>query len=236
METGGKIGGAIEHCECPTAPKRTLGGKPMSTPASHRNRFCVICGSPVYRQLWRAKTCSDECRRLMALRRVGTPEQRLIRQTRKTPTCWVWTGRRQTNGYGVISVKGKPVPAHRLSYTLYRGPIPEGMFVCHHCDTPLCVNPAHLFIGTHLDNVQDMMRKGRHVPRKNVHGERNPSAKLTDAQVIAIIDDPRPDIHIAKDYGVSNVAIGLIKRGEKWKHLPRPNGVRKSLKRPGVML
>jgi hypothetical protein len=76
--------------------------------------------------------------------------------------CWVWEGGLAgRKGYGVISYKGKNVRAHRLAWELANGPIPNGLFVCHHCDNPPCVNPNHLFLGTATDNAQDMCQKGR---------------------------------------------------------------------------
>lgn len=85
--------------------------------------------------------------------------------------CWIWLGATKGNvplrEYGHLITGSrqddsrKTVAAHRASYEAYIGPIPEGMFVCHHCDTPSCVNPAHLFIGTRQDNVDDRERKGR---------------------------------------------------------------------------
>ena len=74
--------------------------------------------------------------------------------------CWIWMGA-TSNGYGVASDNGKTQPAHRYSWELHNGPIPEGMQVCHKCDVKPCVNPDHLFIGTQKDNMHDAMRKGR---------------------------------------------------------------------------
>ena len=75
--------------------------------------------------------------------------------------CWLWTGCVKAHGYGVIFIKNKTQYAHRVSWELHRGPIPDGLFVLHHCDVPSCVNPEHLFTGTQKDNIQDAAKKGR---------------------------------------------------------------------------
>lgn len=80
--------------------------------------------------------------------------------------CWMWTGGSRCNSKGVLyprhwSDNGKSIGAHRFSFELYNGPIPTGMYVCHRCDTPMCVNPEHLFTGTHHENMHDMVSKGR---------------------------------------------------------------------------
>jgi hypothetical protein len=89
--------------------------------------------------------------------------------------CWIWKAGKGGNGYGQFYYNGKQVWAHRLSYTLYVGPIPEGILVCHHCDCRNCVNFSHLFLGSHKDNSQDMVKKGRANKPK---GNRYRSGKL----------------------------------------------------------
>lgn len=78
-------------------------------------------------------------------------------------SCWVWKAARNEKGYGVFGVNGRTFKAHRVAYELQCGPIPLGLCVLHQCDTPACVNPSHLFLGSRADNNADMVRKGRHV-------------------------------------------------------------------------
>lgn len=118
-------------------------------------------------------------------------ENRFWDKVKKTDTCWLWT-RATRNGYGVIGRQISPTSnvrrmyyAHRLAWELLRGPIPEGMFVCHHCDVRPCVNPDHLFLGTSQDNVRDMVRKGRAFQQNDTspfHGEKSALSKLTNKQ------------------------------------------------------
>jgi hypothetical protein len=96
----------------------------------------------------------------------------------KQTQCWNWLKAKNKDGYGYLWVDGKMRRAHRLSFEAFVKPIPPGKLVLHTCDNPSCINPEHLFLGTHLDNARDRNQKGRHV-----HGESHPRAKLTFEQV-----------------------------------------------------
>lgn len=132
-------------------------------------------------------------------------------------SCWIWIGAQDKKGYGRISVGGRlgnARVAHRVSWQLNRGDIPIGMDVCHSCDTPSCVNPDHLFIGTRLDNMQDAVKKGR-----TTVGERNPQSKLTKENVVEIRSSTETQEVLGKRYGVMQSAISRIKTGKRWTHL-----------------
>ena len=133
--------------------------------------------------------------------------------------CWVWTGCRTGNGYGAFKINQRQVGAHQFAYLLFRGPLPQGYMVCHHCDNPLCVNPQHLFLGTQLDNVRDMFSKGRQPIRK---GSASYSI-LKEAQVLEIRKLAEvPGIkrsELAKAFGVTPATIGSVIRRSNWKHI-----------------
>ena len=129
--------------------------------------------------------------------------------------CWNWTGGKK-NRYGQFWLDGKNHKANRASWMLNRGDIPNGFYVCHRCDNPLCVNPEHLFLGTAQDNSDDMMQKGRHhFPA----GENAPNHKLTTEQAIAIRESTLMGIELARLYGVGPMQISRIRRGLRWRHL-----------------
>jgi hypothetical protein len=134
--------------------------------------------------------------------------------------CWVWKARRDACGYGQILFQRRGLRAHRLSWELKNGAIPRGMLVCHRCDNPPCVNPAHLFLGTHTDNMRDMRRKGRgRTPA--LEWERHPACKLHRCHVEAIRRLDESGVfsrsEIAELFETTSGNIGLIVRGVTWK-------------------
>lgn len=128
--------------------------------------------------------------------------------------CLEWNGAK-SHGYGAVWNGGKLVGAHKASWELHhKKSVPDGLFVCHTCDNPACILPAHLFIGSAKENSQDMVKKGR-----NRRGEKSPSAKLTAMQVLAIRSDFRAHRTIAPEYGVTHRCIGEIKTRALWAHI-----------------
>lgn len=140
-------------------------------------------------------------------------DTRFWSKVRKTSSCWLWTGSAQPAGYGLFWLGGKYVTAHRHSYTMARRN-PGSHHVRHTCDNPACVNPKHLVAGTHKQNMQDCVARGRR-PR----GSKHYLAKLTEADVRAILRDSRKQVDVAKDYNVSKYLISNIKAGRAWSWL-----------------
>ena len=110
-------------------------------------------------------------------------EERFWAKVEKTPTCWLWTGAVNDAGYGIIGLGTREqgtARAHRVSYEMHIGPLPDGLFVCHRCDVRLCVRPEHLFAGTQADNVRDMWSKGRESPPPRLTGIQNARARVVE--------------------------------------------------------
>ena len=136
---------------------------------------------------------------------------------RSAAECWEWTAGRHRRGYGKYSVNRSTLPAHRVAWVLTHGEIPEGLLVCHACDNPPCVNPAHLFLGTAKDNAADRDTKGR---ANTPVGERSAFAKLTDSEVLAIrACAAEPLKALATRYHVSAATISRVRHNLIWKHL-----------------
>lgn len=133
--------------------------------------------------------------------------------------CWLWMGGMLLNGYGYFNLEPpvyRKMLAHRQSWELHEGPIPNGMCVLHKCDTRCCVNPSHLFLGTAKDNSNDKISKGR---GNNPKGTAASATKLTEEQVLSIYSDPRTRRAIAASYGVKHGTVNAIKAGRTWGHI-----------------
>jgi hypothetical protein len=179
-----------------------------------RTLICIRCGGNFVRtntpaNLNRAKYCSPGC--MAATFRERTPElmdalrQRLAeRSAPQANGCILYTG--QNNGiYGQIEHRRRTYLAHRSAYMVHTGPIPAGLCICHSCDTPLCINPEHLWLGTERQNAEDRdsKKRGRWTTRR----------KLTDEQVAAIRGASGTNAAIAKEYGIANSMVSMIRSG-----------------------
>lgn len=135
--------------------------------------------------------------------------------------CWIWQRSTFDSGYGQVSVAGKNWRTHRYAWTLANGPIPRGMSVLHRCDTPDCINPQHLWLGTSAENNSDRASKGRNGSEK-IAGSNHYLAKLSEDSVRKIRDgefDHLLQREIAERFGVTQTLISQIKRGIIWKHI-----------------
>jgi hypothetical protein len=163
--------------------------------------------------------------------------ERFWQKVKKTDSCWLWTAASDRKGYGKFSVGGSHtaegtrrnsmVAAHRFSFELANGAIPNhdsfhGYCVLHRCDNPACVRPDHLFLGTNSDNVHDMDAKGRRVVVA-MQGSKHANAILTESQVLEIVKRHRVEkvsqLQLSKEYGVCHSTINHIFTGRLWGHL-----------------
>jgi hypothetical protein len=151
----------------------------------------------------------------------------IISRTEKSGECLVYTGSRLPSGYGVIGKFGRNGTggrfAHRVIFEQFYGPIPAGMFVCHTCDNPSCVNYEHLFLGTAGDNLRDMCSKGRHYATKNperVSGEKNANSRLTEKQILemrAMRQGGKSCIELERIFGISRKYVSRICNRGAWR-------------------
>ena len=137
--------------------------------------------------------------------------------------CWLWLGGKDGRGYGVAWNGKHWEKAHRLYYKIFRGPIPVGLSICHHCDNPPCINPAHLFVGTQKDNVRDAISKNRFSYPKIRPGHKNPNAKLTPNQVRAIRSRYSfrkcTSKQLGREYNVSPTVILMVVHRHAYKNV-----------------
>lgn len=200
----------------------------MSEPTQ---KCCARCEVPFARhpkdseKQWASRLyCSKACANIANGRKARIPLIERFRKyvdRREDDACWPWTGSTDQHGYGRIS-QGRglsPKKAHRIAYELFKGPILDGLHVCHACDNPNCVNPNHLWVGTAKDNALDRVRKGRSGPRRAL-GDRAPGAKLRSNQIALIklaYNWGAPQPAIAAACGVSQATISKVILGKSWK-------------------
>lgn len=160
------------------------------------------------------KFCSHKCIQWPSRAHgVGHFKRKIYERTERVADCWIWQGCKNSRGYGDIFFLGRTEKAHRAAYIAFKGDIPDGMFVCHSCDNPSCVNPAHLWLGTHSENMADMREKGR--------AKTSPQRrKLTDDDILEIRSSTERGSELARKFNVSGALITLIRQGKKHKMSP----------------
>lgn len=159
----------------------------------------------------------------MSIREVKKIENRFwskVAKSDKANNCWTWQASVDRNGYGKFWLHGKVRGAHRVAYELTYKAISKGLVICHRCDNPPCVNPSHLFASSQLENIKDMVKKGRSIKQK---GTRNHNAKLDEQQVKEIRAKYATGKYSYKqlgmEYGVHLDMIGRIVKRKNWKHI-----------------
>lgn len=181
---------------------------------------CKLCDQPIcarglcrkhYAQAWNKNEHSDFSSKTMDLK------TRLLSKTEILPNgCWEFIGTRRSDKhrYGYIWSNGKRERAHRVSFEIHKGTIPDGMCILHSCDFPPCINPDHLSLGTRGENIRDAVEK-----RRNARGETHGHSKLTREAVVAIRQSQETQRSLSKQHGVTQHTISRILSGHRWKDI-----------------
>lgn len=192
---------------------------------THENKrpvFKCVCDCGTIVNIKWSQGCIAKSCGCLPKKKQESAENRFWKFVKKTEDCWLWTGTITYRGHGRFrDGSSRNMGAHRFSWELHFGSIPEGLFVCHKCDNPPCVNPNHLFLGTHADNMEDMRKKHR-----AAHGENHGTNKLLEKDIYAIRDKLSEGVftiaEVAKLYGVSPSLVSKISQGRIWRHLGLP--------------
>jgi hypothetical protein len=196
-------------------------------------RTCPQCGIAFQPRKNRHRFCSRRCSAI-STHPVVSNAIRFWSKVEKSPECWIWTACVGQFGYGKFGVAGSTVAAHRYSYELAYGPVPEGLCVLHRCDNRRCVRPEHLFLGTRADNTADMVAKQRAAcgnrhgsrtqPQRTARGERVAGCKLTAENVRQIFLRGATEFQadLAAEFSVSQSAISAILTRKRWLHVTPP--------------
>jgi len=200
-----------------SAPQRPFSAstREVDLPRLKTTRICVRCSQP-FVPTWHGQPPQRFCSRPCYWKAMVRPViDRFIEFIEVAANgCWIWTGPRDKDGYGLFAVHRHNIRAHRFVWTLAFGAIPKGLGVLHRCDTPSCVRPECLFLGTNLDNQRDCTQKGR-----KPHGTKHWKAKLTAEDVRFIRASPLSSRQIAPRFGVAHMHIRKIRQRKSWKHL-----------------
>ncbi len=187
-------------------------------------KICLICQKRFTRPMkvsnynWsRRVTCSHKCR-LIKLKGQGELGLRdafdRYADVGGPSDCWEWTGTITSDGYGRAQCAKEKWSAHRLSYHIFRGPIPNGLFICHTCDNKKCVNPSHLYAGTAQDNSNDAVERGLQPRGIDMH-----NSVLTPKDVREIRCSEKSSRALAKQFSVSQATIMKVLTGRTWGHV-----------------
>jgi hypothetical protein len=140
----------------------------------------------------------------------------------KSSGCWLFTGAKNEAGYGIVGNGGRGAGndrAHRITFRHHKGDIPEGIFVCHTCDTPACCNPDHLFLGTNKENHEDMVNKSRHIYPPYKPGQSNGNSKLTEEIAKYIKYSEKNAAELARELNIPYGTVSNVKRKRTWNHV-----------------
>ena len=148
---------------------------------------------------------------------------RILARVKRVNGCWIWAGPKHRSGYGIVKIKGVGVRAHRASHAAFTGLISDQSFICHHCDNKSCVNPDHLYEGTHASNMRDMVSRSRHNAMQPGArcGEKNPKARLTIEKVMEVrrrLANGEAKKRVAREMCVAPQTIRDIASGATWRN------------------